>query len=115
MLNEAGRRAPYYFLDPDAVGMAAVLGNIGLLAAGFVGLGYVISALGRVAVAARELTDVVRTSPTANTPGVVVSSSSGSLSSAHRPAACSGSPVSTKAQGSIPAAPGGCTRARPRR
>lgn len=54
VLNEAGRRAPYYFLDPDSVGTRAVLGNIGLLAAGFVGLGYVIWTLGRVAVAARE-------------------------------------------------------------
>ncbi|MBW0103145.1 Pr6Pr family membrane protein [Pseudonocardia sp. KRD-291] len=53
VLNEAGRRAPYYFLDPGSVGAAAVAGNIGLLALGFVGLGYVISALGRVAVAAR--------------------------------------------------------------
>ncbi|RZT86704.1 hypothetical protein EV383_3601 [Pseudonocardia sediminis] len=53
VLNEAGRRAPYYFLDPDSVGTAAVVGNIGLLALGFVGLGYVITALGRASVAAR--------------------------------------------------------------
>lgn len=54
VLNEAGRRAPYYFLDPDSVGVAAVIGNVGLLAAGFAGIGYVIRALGRAAVAARE-------------------------------------------------------------
>lgn len=54
VLNEAGRRAPYYFLDPGSVGTAAVIGNIGLLAAGFVCLGYVIWGLGRVAVAARH-------------------------------------------------------------
>lgn len=53
VLNEAGRRAPYYFLDSDSVGLLAVVGNIALLAAGFLGLGYLLSAVGRVAVTAR--------------------------------------------------------------
>ena len=35
VLNRAGRRAPYYFLDPDSVGMLVVVTNIGLLAASF--------------------------------------------------------------------------------
>lgn len=58
VLNEAGRRAPYYFLDPDSVGAAGVAGNIGLLALGFAGLGYGIAALGRVSVAARQRADL---------------------------------------------------------
>ena len=53
VLNEAGRRAPYYFLDPDSVGVAAVAGNVGLLAAGFLALGYALTVLGRAAVAVR--------------------------------------------------------------
>ena len=47
VLNRAGRRAPYYFLDPDSVGMAAVVTNIGLLAVFILVLGYGISAVGR--------------------------------------------------------------------
>lgn len=43
----AGRRAPYYFLDPDSVGMVVVATNIGLLAAFILALGYGISAVGR--------------------------------------------------------------------
>jgi hypothetical protein len=46
VLNKAGRRAPYYFLDPDSVGMAVVTVNIGLLAAFILALGYGISAVG---------------------------------------------------------------------
>lgn len=53
VLNEAGRRAPYFFLDPGTVGEAVVAANVGLLAAGFLALGYVLSAVGRVAVTAR--------------------------------------------------------------
>ncbi len=45
VLNEAGRRAPYYFLDPSSVGVAAVLVNVGLLLGGFLGLGYLLMAL----------------------------------------------------------------------
>lgn len=47
VLNSAGRRAPYYFLDPDSVGIMVVLTNIGLLAAFILALGYGISAVGR--------------------------------------------------------------------
>lgn len=47
VLNRAGRRAPYYFLDPESVGMVAVVANIGLLAVFVLGLGYGISAVGR--------------------------------------------------------------------
>lgn len=54
VLNEAGRRAPYYFLDPDSVGAAAVAGNVALLALAFAALGYVISGLGRASVAIRS-------------------------------------------------------------
>jgi hypothetical protein len=47
VLNKAGRRAPYYFLDPDSVGIAVVAANIGLLALFVLVLGYGISAVGR--------------------------------------------------------------------
>jgi uncharacterized membrane protein YhaH (DUF805 family) len=47
VLNRAGRRAPYYFLDPDSVGMAVVVTNIGLLAVFILVLGYGISVVGR--------------------------------------------------------------------
>lgn len=53
VLNEAGRRAPYYFLDPDSVGGAAVAGNIALLALAFAALGYLLSGLGRASVTVR--------------------------------------------------------------
>lgn len=48
VLNRAGRRAPYYFLDPDSVGVMVVVANIGLLGLFILGLGYSISAVGRV-------------------------------------------------------------------
>ncbi|MGH3675189.1 MAG: Pr6Pr family membrane protein [Mycobacterium sp.] len=47
VLNELGRRAPYYFLDPEAVGIVAVVANAGLLALLVLGLGYLLSAVGR--------------------------------------------------------------------
>lgn len=47
VLNDAGRRAPYYFLDPGSVGAATVLMNVGLLAAGFLVLGYLLAGLAR--------------------------------------------------------------------
>ena len=47
VLNRAGRRAPYYFLDPQSVGLPAVVANIGVLAVVFLGLGYGLMALGR--------------------------------------------------------------------
>ena len=46
VLNRAGRRAPYYFLDPDSVGVTVVAANIGLLALFVLVLGYGISAVG---------------------------------------------------------------------
>ena len=47
VLNKAGRRAPYYFLDPDSVGMLVVVVNVGLLAVFVLALGYGLSAVGR--------------------------------------------------------------------
>jgi hypothetical protein len=47
VLNSAGRRAPYYFLDPGSVGMTVVVTNIGLLAVFILVFGYGISAIGR--------------------------------------------------------------------
>ena len=47
VLNKVGRRAPYYFLDPDSVGLAVVVANIGALALFVLVLGYGISAVGR--------------------------------------------------------------------
>jgi hypothetical protein len=53
VLNNIGRRAPYYFLDPDSVGMAGVVGNICVLAAGVLALGYTLLAVNRAATPAR--------------------------------------------------------------
>lgn len=50
VLNHAGRRAPYYFLDPESVGTLTVGVNIGLLGAIFLALGYLLTGLGRVRV-----------------------------------------------------------------
>jgi hypothetical protein len=47
VLNNAGRRAPYYFLDPDTVGTAAVVANICVLAGGVLALGYALLAVNR--------------------------------------------------------------------
>ncbi|MDT5069051.1 MAG: hypothetical protein QOK02_5206 [Mycobacterium sp.] len=47
VLNRAGRRAPYYFLDPGSVGIGAVMVNTSVLALGFLGLGYLLLALAR--------------------------------------------------------------------
>jgi hypothetical protein len=47
VLNRMGRRAPYYFLDPGSVGLGAVAVNVTLLAAGFLGLGYLLLAVAR--------------------------------------------------------------------
>jgi hypothetical protein len=47
VLNNAGRRAPYYFLDPGSVGIATVVANTSILALGFVGLGYLLLAVAR--------------------------------------------------------------------
>jgi hypothetical protein len=53
VLNNVGRRAPYYFLDPESVGMATVVGNICVLAAGVLALGYTLLAVNRAATPAR--------------------------------------------------------------
>lgn len=44
VLNRAGRRAPYYFLDPQSVGTAVVAANVGLLAMLILLMGYALSA-----------------------------------------------------------------------
>ncbi|MGV9803882.1 Pr6Pr family membrane protein [Mycobacterium sp. NPDC003449] len=44
VLSGAGRRVPYYFLDPGSVGNRGVLANVGLLALVFIGLGYALMA-----------------------------------------------------------------------
>lgn len=51
VLNRAGRRAPYYFLDPGSVGMATVVVNICVLGACVLGLGYALLAVNRAATA----------------------------------------------------------------
>jgi hypothetical protein len=53
VLNNSGRRAPYYFLDPDSVGRATVVGNVCVLAASVLALGYALLAVNRVAAPAR--------------------------------------------------------------
>jgi hypothetical protein len=53
ILNRAGRRAPYYFLDPESVGVLGVAANVGVLAAGFLLLGYLLAGVGRTAVRLR--------------------------------------------------------------
>lgn len=50
VLNNLGRRAPYYFLDAGRIGGAAVTVNVLVLAVGFVGLGYALSLVGRATV-----------------------------------------------------------------
>lgn len=50
VLNHAGRRAPYYFLDAGTVGTLTVALNIALLGAMFVVLGYLLTGLGAVQV-----------------------------------------------------------------
>jgi hypothetical protein len=47
VLNRAGRRAPYYFLDPASVGIGGVSVNIAVLAAVFLVLGYLLFAVDR--------------------------------------------------------------------
>jgi hypothetical protein len=53
VLNNVGRRAPYYFLDPGTIGSAAVLGNICVLAGGALVLGYTLLVLNRVVATVR--------------------------------------------------------------
>ena len=47
VLNNVGRRAPYYFLDPGTVGTATVVVNIAVLAGGALALGYTLLAINR--------------------------------------------------------------------
>ena len=54
VLNTAGRRAPYFFLDPATVGAAAVAVNVGTLAACVLALGYALLAVHRAAVASHR-------------------------------------------------------------
>ncbi|BBX16359.1 hypothetical protein CRI77_23190 [Mycolicibacterium duvalii] len=53
VLNQAGRRAPYFFLDPASVGPAAVAMNVAALSACVLGLGYMLLAVHRGAVTVR--------------------------------------------------------------
>jgi hypothetical protein len=53
VLNNAGRRAPYYFLDSDSVGTATVVANMCVLAAGALALGYTLLAVNRAVATAR--------------------------------------------------------------
>lgn len=53
VLNELGRRAPYYFLDPDGVGAVGVVANISVLGVCVLALGYVLLAVNRLATPAR--------------------------------------------------------------
>ena len=47
VLNNAGRRAPYYFLDPDAIGTATVVANVCVLAGSALALGYTLLVINR--------------------------------------------------------------------
>jgi hypothetical protein len=47
VLNRLGRRAPYYFLDPDTVGTASVVVNICVLAGSALALGYALLVINR--------------------------------------------------------------------
>ncbi|MBY0290816.1 MAG: Pr6Pr family membrane protein [Mycobacteriaceae bacterium] len=53
ILNEAGRRAPYYFLDPAGVGEATVLLNVSVLGGCVLAVGYALLAVNRLATPAR--------------------------------------------------------------
>ena len=53
ILNEAGRRAPYYFLDPASVGAGTVLLNICVLGGCVLAVGYALLAVNRLATPAR--------------------------------------------------------------
>jgi hypothetical protein len=49
VLNQAGWRAPYYFLDPGSVGVGAVLVNVCVLAGALTAVGYALLAVNRLA------------------------------------------------------------------
>lgn len=48
-LNTAGRRAPYYFLDPDSVGVGTVALNVCVLGCCVIAAGYALLAVNRLA------------------------------------------------------------------
>lgn len=56
VLNHAGRRVPYYFLDPSTVGTVTVAVNIAVLGLIFLALGYLVVAIGRSAARRRMIT-----------------------------------------------------------
>jgi hypothetical protein len=49
VLNQAGRRAPYYFLDPGSVGLGTVLLNVCVLGGAVIAVGYALLAVNRLA------------------------------------------------------------------
>lgn len=49
VLNEAGRRAPYYFLDPASVGVPTMVLNVCVLGGGVLAVGYALLAVNRLA------------------------------------------------------------------
>jgi hypothetical protein len=49
VLNQAGRRAPYYFLDPGSVGVGTVLLNVCVLGGAVIAVGYALLAVNRLA------------------------------------------------------------------
>lgn len=53
VLNEAGRRAPYFFLDPASVGVAMVVLNVCVLGGCVLAVGYALLAVNRLATPAR--------------------------------------------------------------
>jgi hypothetical protein len=53
VLNKAGRRAPYYFLDPDTVGTASVVLNVCVLGGGALVLGYTLLVINRAVATVR--------------------------------------------------------------
>jgi hypothetical protein len=53
ILNEAGRRAPYYFLDPGSVGVVTVVLNVCVLGGCVLAAGYALLVVNRLATPAR--------------------------------------------------------------
>lgn len=53
VLNNAGRRAPYYFLDPGTIGTAAVVQNVCVLAGSALALGYTLLVINRAVATVR--------------------------------------------------------------
>jgi hypothetical protein len=53
VLNESGRRAPYFFLDPESVGVATVVLNVCVLGGCVTAVGYALLAVNRMATPAR--------------------------------------------------------------